>query len=59
MIDRQNWLQEEIGPDRFAPDDISEMFVEAGFSSVKHFESLMNAAELYNDTDVTFYMVQK
>ena len=43
----------------FEPDDIGEMFAEAGFFSVKRFESLMNANELFNDTDVTFYMVQK
>lgn len=43
----------------FEPDDIGKMFDAAGFSGVKHFESLMNANELFNDTDVTFYMVQK
>lgn len=43
----------------FAPDDIREMFTGAGFSGVKRFESLLNANELYNDTDVTFYKAQK
>jgi SAM-dependent methyltransferase len=43
----------------FAPDDIGKMFDVAGFSGVEHFENLMNANELFNDTDVTFYMVQK
>ena len=43
----------------FEPDDIGKMFDVAGFSAIKHFENLMNANELYNDTDVTFYEVQK
>ena len=43
----------------FEPDDIDKMFDAAGFSGVKHFESLMNADELCNDTDVTFYIVKK
>jgi SAM-dependent methyltransferase len=43
----------------FAPDDIGEMFGEAGFSGVKRFDSLLNANELYNDTDVTFYEAKK
>ena len=43
----------------FAPDDIGEMFGEAGFSGVKRFDSLLNANELYNDTDVTCYEAKK
>lgn len=43
----------------FAPADIDEMFGAAGFSGVKRFDSLLNANELYNDSDVTFYEVKK
>lgn len=43
----------------FSEDDVRKIFCKAGFTQTKSYENKLDANELYNDNDVTFYKVTK